>query len=41
MLTLNGITPVMATCFREDHTIDDDVLRKQIDFAIAAGAAAV
>ena len=41
MLTLNGITPVMATCFREDDTIDDDVLRKQIDFAIDAGAAAV
>jgi len=41
MLTLNGITPVMATCFREDETIDDDVLRKQIDFAIDAGAAAV
>lgn len=41
MLTLNGITPVMATCFRPDDTIDDDVLRKQIDFAIEAGAAAV
>ncbi len=41
MLTLNGITPVMATCFREDDTIDDDALRKQIDFAIEAGAAAV
>lgn len=41
MLTLNGITPVMATCFREDDSIDDDALRKQIDFAITAGAAAV
>jgi 2-keto-3-deoxy-L-arabinonate dehydratase len=41
MLKLNGITPVMATCFREDESIDDDSLRKQIDFAIAAGAAAV
>jgi 2-keto-3-deoxy-L-arabinonate dehydratase len=41
MLTLNGITPVMATCFREDDTIDDNALRKQIDFAIEAGAAAV
>ncbi len=41
MLRLNGITPVMATCFREDETIDDDVLRKQIDFAIESGAAAV
>ena len=41
MLTLNGITPVMATCFRDDDTIDDKALRKQIDFAIEAGAAAV
>jgi len=41
MLTLNGITPVMATTFHEDESIDDDALRKQIDFAIDAGAAAV
>ena len=41
MLTLSGITPVMATCFRDDETIDDKALRKQIDFAIEAGAAAV
>ncbi len=41
MLRLNGVTPVMATSFREDETIDDDALRKQIDFAIEAGAAAV
>jgi len=41
MLKLNGITPVMATCFREDDSIDDDALRRQIDFAIDAGAAAV
>lgn len=41
MLRLNGITPVMATTFREDESIDDDALRKQIDFAIEAGAAAV
>ena len=41
MLRLNGITPVMATCFREDETIDDDSMRKQIDFAIEAGAAAI
>ena len=27
MLKLNGITPVMATCFREDDSIDDDALR--------------
>src|SRR5580704_11166316 len=41
MLKLNGITPVMATCFNQDESIDDDALRKQIDFAIEAGAAAV
>lgn len=41
MLRLNGITPVMATSFREDESIDDDALRRQIDFAIEAGAAAV
>jgi 4-hydroxy-tetrahydrodipicolinate synthase len=41
MLRLNGVTPVMATCFREDESIDDDVMRKQIDFAIQGGAAAV
>lgn len=41
MLTLNGITPVMATTFMEDESIDDNALRKQIDFAIEAGAAAV
>lgn len=41
MLTLNGITPVMATTFHEDESIDDNALRKQIDFAIQAGAAAI
>ena len=41
MLRLNGITPVMVTTFREDESIDDDALRKQIDFSIEAGAAAV
>jgi dihydrodipicolinate synthase/N-acetylneuraminate lyase len=41
MLRLNGITPVMAACFHEDESIDDDALRRQIDFAIDAGAAAV
>src|SRR5581483_3418802 len=40
-LRLNGITPVMATSFREDESIDDAALRRQIDFAIEAGAAAV
>lgn len=41
MLRLNGITPVMATTFREDESIDDDSLRRQIDWAIEGGAAAV
>jgi 4-hydroxy-tetrahydrodipicolinate synthase len=41
MLTLNGITPVMATSFHPDDSIDDGPLRTQIDFAIDAGAAAV
>ncbi|PYT32594.1 MAG: hypothetical protein DMG57_01255 [Acidobacteria bacterium] len=41
MLTLTGITPVMASCFREDDSIDDAPLRHQIDFAIEAGAAAI
>ena len=41
MLRLNGITPVMATCFREDESIDDEGLRRQVDFAIDAGAAAI
>ena len=41
MLRLNGITPVMATTFNPDESIDDDALRRQIDFAIEAGAAAV
>ncbi|MCZ2077677.1 MAG: dihydrodipicolinate synthase family protein [Bryobacterales bacterium] len=41
MLQLNGITPVMCTTFREDHSIDEESLRRQIDFAISAGAAAV
>jgi 4-hydroxy-tetrahydrodipicolinate synthase len=41
MLRLNGITPVMATCFHSDESINDDALRRQVDFAIDAGAAAV
>lgn len=41
MLRLNGITPVMATTFREDESIDDAALRRQIDFSIESGAAAV
>jgi 4-hydroxy-tetrahydrodipicolinate synthase len=41
MLRLNGITPVMATPFFADERIDEESLRRQIDFAIESGAAAV
>ncbi|MBI3668005.1 MAG: dihydrodipicolinate synthase family protein [Acidobacteria bacterium] len=41
MLRLDGITPVMFTPFLEDERIDEASLRRQIDFAIAAGAAAI
>jgi 4-hydroxy-tetrahydrodipicolinate synthase len=41
MLQLNGITPVMCTTFRDDDSIDEESLRRQIDFAIEAGAAAL
>ncbi len=41
MLRFNGITPVMATPFCEDGSIDEASLRKEIDFAIEHGAAAV
>jgi dihydrodipicolinate synthase/N-acetylneuraminate lyase len=41
MLQLNGITPVMCTTFRSDDSIDEDSLRRQIDFSVSAGAAAV
>ncbi len=41
MLQLNGITPVMVTPFRENEEIDETSLRREIDFAISAGAAAV
>jgi 4-hydroxy-tetrahydrodipicolinate synthase len=41
MLRLNGVTPVMATPFLADERIDEESLRRQIDFAIENGAAAV
>jgi dihydrodipicolinate synthase/N-acetylneuraminate lyase len=41
MLRLNGITPVMCTTFREDESIDDGPMRRQIDFSIENGAVAV
>lgn len=41
MLRLNGITPVMVTCFRDDESIDEEALRRQIDFAIEGGSSAI
>jgi dihydrodipicolinate synthase/N-acetylneuraminate lyase len=41
MLRLNGITPVMATPFHEDGSIDEASLRREIDFSIEKGAAAI
>jgi dihydrodipicolinate synthase/N-acetylneuraminate lyase len=41
MLRLNGITPVMATPFHEEGSIDEASLRKEIDFSIEHGAAAI
>ncbi|MBI2679486.1 MAG: dihydrodipicolinate synthase family protein [Candidatus Solibacter usitatus] len=40
-MKLRGSIPVMMTPFRDDETIDEADLRKQVDFAIARGAAAV
>jgi dihydrodipicolinate synthase/N-acetylneuraminate lyase len=41
LLQLNGITPVMCAPFLEDERIDEHSLRRQIDFAIDEGAAAI
>jgi 2-keto-3-deoxy-L-arabinonate dehydratase len=41
MMRLNGIIPVMATPFRDDESIDESALRRQIDFTIDRGAVAV
>ena len=41
MLRLNGITPVMATPFHDDESIDEVSLGKEIDFSIDHGAAAI
>jgi 2-keto-3-deoxy-L-arabinonate dehydratase len=40
-MKLRGAIPVLATLFHDDETIDEQDLRRQVDFAIAAGAAAV
>jgi dihydrodipicolinate synthase/N-acetylneuraminate lyase len=41
MLRFNGITPVAVTPFNQDESIDDSALRRQVDFAVEAGAAAI
>jgi dihydrodipicolinate synthase/N-acetylneuraminate lyase len=41
MLQLHGITPVMATPFLENEEIDENSLRREIEFAITRGAAAI
>ena len=41
MLRLHGITPVMVSPFWDDEGLDENNLRRQIDFAINNGAAAV
>ena len=37
-MNLRGVIPVMTTPFHEDASIDEDSLRRQIDFCIASGA---
>jgi dihydrodipicolinate synthase/N-acetylneuraminate lyase len=41
LLELNGITPVMCAPFLDDERVDEPSLRRQIDFAIDGGAAAI
>ena len=38
---LFGVVPIVPTPFREDEEIDEDALRRLIDFAIAGGIKAV
>ena len=40
-MNLRGIIPVLATPFHPDERIDEVSLRKEVDFSIAAGAAAI
>jgi len=40
-MKLRGAIPVMAAPYHEDESIDEDGLRRQVDFAIGKGAAAV
>lgn len=40
-MKLRGAIPVLAAPYHEDETLDEEVLRKQVDFVISKGAAAV
>ena len=40
-MKLRGAIPVMAAPYHEDESIDEEGLRRQVDFAISKGAAAV
>src|SRR5271154_392257 len=40
-MKIRGVIPVMMLPLKEDESIDEGALRKQVDFAIAGGAAAV
>jgi dihydrodipicolinate synthase/N-acetylneuraminate lyase len=38
-MNLRGVIPILLTPFHEDGSVDEDSLRKQIDFCIAGGSA--
>jgi len=40
-IKLQGVVPVMMLPLNDDESIDEGTLRKQVDFAVAAGAAGV
>jgi dihydrodipicolinate synthase/N-acetylneuraminate lyase len=40
-MKIQGVVPVMMLPLNDDESIDEETLRKQVDFAVAAGAAAV
>jgi dihydrodipicolinate synthase/N-acetylneuraminate lyase len=40
-MTIQGVIPVMTLPLNEDESIDEPALRREVDFAVSAGAAAV
>src|SRR5450755_872929 len=40
-MKLDGVTPVMVLPLREDESIDEAALRREVDFAINTGASAI